>query len=201
MVWIADIGMRVAGPLSRFVRPPDLPHMHAFGARFHPGIAPYLLHTPASALVDGHVFLDEIDARFATRLHERLGNTDGTAERVRAFADELWRRLRHVDEPDRSVREAVRVLARPGTTVAEAAARAFVSERQLQRRFRDDVGYSPKTLQRVLRFDRFMRVLREPRIDLATAAALAGYADQPHLTREARRLSGLSPRQLLGYTH
>jgi AraC-like DNA-binding protein len=95
----------------------------------------------------------------------------------------------------------VRVLSRPRATVAEAAARAFVSERQLQRRFRDDVGYSPKTLQRVLRFDRFMRLLREPRMDLAAAAALAGYADQPHLTREARRLSGLSPSQLLGYTH
>lgn len=57
----------------------------------------------------------------------------------------------------------------------------------------------PKTLQRVLRFQRFMRAA--PRVELAGAAALAGYADQSHLSRETRRLAGMSPRELVGWTH
>jgi hypothetical protein len=45
--------------------------------------------------------------------------------------------------------------------------------------------YGPKTLQRVLRFRRFVsRIDACPDIlDLATLAAEAGYADQAHLTR------------------
>jgi AraC-like DNA-binding protein len=99
------------------------------------------------------------------------------------------------------VRAAVTVLDATNTTVADAAARANLSERELQRRFVRDVGYAPKTLQRVLRFQRFMGQLHLPRVELAGAAAIAGYADQSHLSREARRLTGLSPRQLLDYRH
>jgi AraC-like DNA-binding protein len=34
---------------------------------------------------------------------------------------------------------------------------------------------------------------------LAALAALAGYADQPHLTRECRTLTGCTPAALAGY--
>ncbi len=69
-----------------------------------------------------------------------------------------------------------------------------LSERQLRRRFHAAAGYGPKTLQRVLRFRRF---LAGPRGDLARAALEAGYADQPHLTREVARLAGTSPSRLI----
>ena len=48
-------------------------------------------------------------------------------------------------------------------------------------------------LQRVLRLRRF---LARTDVDLAAAAAEAGYSDQPHLTRECRQLTGLTPAQL-----
>jgi transcriptional regulator GlxA family with amidase domain len=74
-----------------------------------------------------------------------------------------------------------------------------VSERQLRRRFADAVGYAPKTLQRVLRFQRFLVLARAAgaSADLARLAFAAGYADQAHLTRECRRLAGLPPAALL----
>jgi AraC-like DNA-binding protein len=53
----------------------------------------------------------------------------------------------------------------------------------------------------VLRFQRFMREIAAPTVDLARAGLLAGYADQPHLSRETRRLAGLSPHQLRRYQH
>jgi AraC-like DNA-binding protein len=34
-------------------------------------------------------------------------------------------------------------------------------------------------------------------LDLANLAAAAGYADQAHLNREARRLTGLTPKTIL----
>jgi AraC-like DNA-binding protein len=64
------------------------------------------------------------------------------------------------------------------------------SERQLRRRFDHAVGYGPKILQRILRLRRF---LAGPGEDIAAAAIDAGYADQAHLTRECRALTGLAP--------
>jgi AraC-like DNA-binding protein len=198
LVWMEQLGVRVAGPQSRFLRPPPVDRMLVFGARLRPGVAPYLLRTPASELADRHTRLDAIDPRLAARLHDRLLDAPDPAAVVRALGEELERSLRSVDAPDPAVREAVRLLDR-GESVACAAERAFVSERALQRRFLQDVGYSPKTLQRVLRFQRFLRLL--PRVSLARAALAAGYADQAHVSREARRLSGLSPRQLVDFSH
>jgi methylphosphotriester-DNA--protein-cysteine methyltransferase len=50
----------------------------------------------------------------------------------------------------------------------------------------EHVGYGPKTLQRILRLQRVMADLASAQqtIELAAAAAAAGYADQPHLSRE-----------------
>ena len=72
--------------------------------------------------------------------------------------------------------------------------------RQLRRRFHAAVGYGPKTLQRVCRFQRFVREVDEAggRCDLALTAAEAGYADQSHLTRDCVELSGLTPAALAG---
>src|SRR6266436_4151065 len=47
------------------------------------------------------------------------------------------------------------------------------------------VGYGPKMLERVLRFQRARRIARGT-TSLALVAALAGYADQAHLSRECR---------------
>ncbi len=200
MVWGAGLGVYVAGPQTRYTLAMDLPRMLVFGARFRPGAAPYLLRTSAKELVDSTVRLDAIDPRLARRLDDRLGDAGDATSALTVFGAELERRVRSTDPPSPAVREAVRMLD-GSATVAETAARTFVSERALQRRFAQDVGYGPKVLQRVLRFQRFMRELATPQIGLARAGALAGYADQSHLTRETRRLAGLSPSQLTGYRH
>jgi transcriptional regulator GlxA family with amidase domain len=72
-----------------------------------------------------------------------------------------------------------------------------LGDRQLRRRFAEAVGYGPKTLDRILRFQRFLVLARATSADLARLAIEAGYADQAHLTRECTRLSGLPPAALL----
>ncbi|HYZ28507.1 MAG TPA: DUF6597 domain-containing transcriptional factor, partial [Thermoleophilaceae bacterium] len=196
LVWISGLGVQVSGPQTRYTQPPDIPRILAFGAAFHPGAAPYLLGIPASDLVNEHVALEAVDPRLAARIDARLDATADPRQTLAAFADELERRLRAIDGPDPAVSHAVRLLDDTTATIAEVATRAFVSERELQRRFTEHVGYGPKTLQRVLRFQRFLQYISGPRAELAGAAALAGYTDQSHLTRETRRLAGLTPSRL-----
>jgi AraC-like DNA-binding protein len=201
LVWVAGRGVQIAGPQTTYGRLPDLPAIVAFGAAFRPGAAAQLLRVPAADLVDEHVALDAILPALAARLDERLGDAGDARAAVTAFAEELARGLRAASAPDAALAETVGLLDRPGATVADAAARAFVSERQLERRFVELVGYGPKTLQRVLRFQRFLARVALPDVSLAGAAALAGYADQPHLSRETRRLAGLTPSRLRTWQH
>ena len=52
----------------------------------------------------------------------------------------------------------------------------------------------------MLRLQRFLRVAEGPEgtgADLAVVAAMTGYADQAHLARDCRRLSGHTPTELL----
>jgi len=111
----------------------------------------------------------------------------------------LLARLRDAGEPDRLVLAAADWLGRPGTCVSALGRLLGIGERQLRRRFDGAVGYGPKVLDRVLRFQRL--VAAAPAIAagddaLARVAAELGYADQAHLTRECKRLSGLTPARL-----
>lgn len=196
LVWVAGRGVKVAGPQTVFVPLPADKPIVALGATFHAGAAARLLRTPAAAFVDDQVPLEAVDPQLAARLDDRLGSARDPRAAIAAFAEELSRSLRDAMAPDPAIRHAVGLLDRAGATVMAAAAGACVGERELERRFSDHVGYGPKTLQRVLRFQRFMRQIAVPRVSLAGAAALAGYADQSHLSRETRRLAGLTPRQL-----
>ena len=99
---------------------------------------------------------------------------------------------------DPAIDEAASLLRDPAARTEDIAGRVGLSERQFRRRSHAAIGYGPKTLQRILRFQRVVRLLdaaAEPP-DLAALAALTGYADQPHLTRECTALSGLTPAAL-----
>jgi len=93
--------------------------------------------------------------------------------------------------PDRRLRAALDLLGH--TSVDDAAHQLGLSGRQLRRLVTTEVGLGPKTYQRVVRLQRFLA----DDAPLAVAAASAGYADQPHLTREVSRLCGLPPAALL----
>ena len=197
LVWIPELGTLVAGPQSRHTSRPAGAPLLAVGARFRPGVAPQLLRLPASELVDRHVPLDAIRPTLAARLDARLA---GAGDPLAVLQQELMRSLAHLGEPDPVVRAATTLLARGSAAgVAEVADRVYVSERQLQRRFAERVGYGPKTFQRIARFQRAVGQLGLDGAGLASAAASAGYADQAHLTRESRRLAGLSPRELVSW--
>jgi AraC-like DNA-binding protein len=103
--------------------------------------------------------------------------------------------------PDRAMARAAVLLRDPAARAEAVAAEVGLSERQFRRRSQAAAGYGPKTLQRVLRFHRFVRLLdaapaAAPPPDLAALAAQAGYADQAHLTRECSALSGFTPAAL-----
>jgi AraC-like DNA-binding protein len=133
-------------------------------------------------------------------LAERLAEADARESAVRLLEDEAVRRLADATAPDPLVTAAVGRL-QPWRTggLGDLASDLYISPRQLRRRFVAALGFGPKTLQRILRFQGFLALTqgRHLNLGLARLAQQAGYADQAHLTREAAALTGLTPRAFL----
>jgi transcriptional regulator GlxA family with amidase domain len=72
-----------------------------------------------------------------------------------------------------------------------------LSPRQLERRFRNEVGLSPKLFSRMQRFQRVFQKMEEPDISWVDAAVSCGYYDQAHLIRDFREFSGRTPSALV----
>jgi len=181
----------VAGPATRPDLAPATPGQGRCGVRFRVGAAGAALGMPASELLDEVVPLAEIWGADGRRLEARVALADRPVD---ALVAGVYDRV--AGEGDDLVREAVFRLRGGEDSVQRLARATAISERQLRRRFERGVGYGPRTLRRVLRFQRFLG-LAHGGGSLARLAADAGYADQAHLARDCRRLSGTTPAQLV----
>jgi AraC-like DNA-binding protein len=111
-----------------------------------------------------------------------------------AVVERLLRdRLLHHDGLDTAVLHAANWLRR-GTRVVAVADRLGVSQPTLLRRFRREVGLTPKAYQRVWRLQRLIRHVG-PRSDpdWAAAAVAHDYYDQSHLVHDFVQLTGIRP--------
>src|SRR3954449_12667161 len=197
VVWVQGDRLVVAGPATGPVLSEVPAGSAAAGVRFRVGAAGSALGVPAGELLDATVALDDVWGIAAPRLQARLDAAANPEEAAAVLAAAVARRLPPPGALDGLVRAAALRAARPRAPVEALADGLGVGERQLRRRFVDAVGYGPKTLQRVLRFQRFLALAGDGGDDLAALAFAAGYADQAHLTRECRRLAGLPPAALL----
>ncbi|TNC20281.1 AraC family transcriptional regulator [Georgenia sp. 311] len=161
-----------------------------------------LLGVPGGELRDRAVDLADVLGARAARTVERLRAAGGWDERFRLLDTVLLERLaarRWGAEPGPAgvaaeVAEAWRlILVSHGTApVAAVAAHVGWGRRHLGERFRAATGLTPKEAARVVRFERAQHTLRARPVPLADLAVACGYADQPHLAREWRSLTGTS---------
>lgn len=192
LIWL-DGRLELAGPDTgpRFARL-DRGSVIA-GVRVPPGAARLLLDSvPASEARDRQIDLADLWGPPARPLADRLAHATGPEDAASVLEHVALSRLPHFTR-DLAIESAIAQLCRfPAAPVTVLADHLGLSERQLRRRFLATVGYGPKTLATILRFRRATH-LGAGRGDLADLAATAGYADQAHLSREVRRLTGVTP--------
>jgi AraC-like DNA-binding protein len=195
--------VRVAGPKHAPTLERVEPGQSVVGVRFRSGAAPCALEAPAGELVALEVELDELWGAEARALGERLSEAPTTVHAMDVLEQAVAARMSTAPAPDPVVAEAVGRLQpwRRGG-VKDVTSPLFMSPRQLRRRFAAAVGYGPKALQRILRFQGFLALSNalkdaDTPPSLARLAATAGYSDQAHLTRDCRALTELTPRAFL----
>jgi AraC-like DNA-binding protein len=201
IVWMGERDLMIAGPASLPIVVDPPPGTEIAGVRFRPGTAPHVLGYPASDFLDLHVQLDELWPREARELKERAGEQPSSVRKLGLLHQLMtFKRGEGFFQDDETLRHGISLLGGPEAVgVRDLAEVLVVSERHLRRLFMSAVGYGPKKLQRVLRFQRALGFLRslDQTGKLADIALEAAYADQAHMTREFIELSGLPPTRWL----
>ena len=206
VVWLPDGSVQVCGPEVEgwTFRPFEGPE--PVGIRFRSGHAAPVLGTAMDEIRDQRVSVEDLLGADGRRLVEELGELpeDTTPEqRILLLQNHIRRWITDGRDVDPLAAHVATTLTDdPGQRVDGLRRELDVSERQLLRRCTVAFGYGPATLRRILRLQRFLALAGETHTDdpergLATLAAKAGYADQQHLSRDARAIARATPSELL----
>jgi AraC-like DNA-binding protein len=159
-----------------------------------------VLGLPMGALAAEMVQLDDVIGSAATEMWEQLQGESSWSRRYNLLDQALLALARppalSTSAPGSEVQWAWRRIrtSHGRLRVDELAQELGWSRRHLAARFRAEFGLSPKQVARIARFERSRAGLVAGR-PLAEVAAVCGFADQAHLSREWRAMAGYPPRE------
>ncbi|MCQ4082825.1 helix-turn-helix domain-containing protein [Streptomyces sp. RB6PN25] len=148
------------------------------------------MHELSERAVDPH----EVMGRRIDALVDALATAAGWATRFALLDAALERWTAEGPVVSAPVVRAWSKLARTGGAlpIARLAADVGWGERQLENRFRDQIGLRPKAAARVVRLQRAMKLLDAGRPP-AQVAGVCGFYDQAHFSGEFKAMTGRTP--------
>lgn len=178
------LNVRVSGPVT------------SLGFAIRPSGWCALFDVPASRLADKIIPLDEVWPEWTAMLAE----AGATIDEPHSAALQLEATVRRVlmsrgNPPVSETMAALERIARqdPTRPVTDIAAQLHLSVKQLEQRTLRHFGHTPKTVLRRSRFLDLAATMRGVATPADEDLAALRYYDQPHLTRETRRFTGMTP--------
>ncbi|MCU1681925.1 MAG: AraC family transcriptional regulator [Amycolatopsis sp.] len=159
-----------------------------------------LFGLPLRELANTNIGLGDLLGADAHLLSEQIAETSDWPGRFRVLDNYLAARLLHGPTLARPVQGAWQlVMASPRRLRISTLAEQIGWTRQhLNVRFREQIGLTPKTVARIARLHHAASLLSQPMPpSWSDVAQRCGYADQPHLNRDFRTLTGCTPTEYL----
>lgn len=170
-----------------------------FGIRFKPGgIYPFIAQ-PLDQFTDDTILLEDLSAKLYHELKQNIRRELNDGERIRQADKFLLKIIASKTKfiTNNNIHSTINhIIESKGLiTVKNLVNRACVSERQLQRKFLELVGVSPKALCSIVRFIHIQAFIkRYPGMGVEELAFEGGYFDHSHLYKEFMKFSGITPK-------
>jgi hypothetical protein len=188
-----------SGPQSRPLLSYNPGPVEAFTVMFFPTALHRLAGLDISACMDRFFPLPEVLGPEWVAMAEavlRAPNDNARIELIEAFLDPRWQGARGDEQRWSVVGDWVRRLANQAATSGLGN-----GVRNVERRVKSWAGQPMRTLRRMSRAEQaFLEAcaqMSEGKVSWVDVAARGGYADQAHMCREAREITGLSPTELV----
>lgn len=168
-----------------------------FAVRFHPeGFNPFAT-VPIKELEHKATALDLLFGAEGLALEEAVLNAKDTETRIHLTEAFLLQRLAGKAVQDRIIAAALDTIlgAKGQLPVQDLAQQMSINRRQLERRFSEQIGLSPKQLSKIIRIQASLKLLLQNQYSSLTELAYEGdYYDQAHFIKDFKEFTGLSPR-------
>jgi AraC-like DNA-binding protein len=171
----------------------------AFGVRLKPEGVIGLFRAPLAGLCNDFADAETFLGADRTPILQNVREAADDPARIALMEDFLQGQLARVNPEKNYFTQALeQIRSREGAfTHATLAKKLQVGERQLQRMFKDNLGLSPKSYFRILRFRHAVASVRGRRqVDWLDLTHALGYTDQSHLIRDFKEFAGVTPSAL-----
>jgi AraC-like DNA-binding protein len=164
-----------------------------------PNVLLPLLGIPAYELIDTIIQLKDLFGQEASDLEDQLANAESLPEAAGIAEQFLLKKISAACNRHDIVDEAIGIVhKRKGIiNVKNLLDMLPVTERQLERKFSEQVGISPKKFIDTVKFQNYLKQLQKlPSVkDVGILSYACGYYDQAHLNNFFRKHTGITPLQ------
>lgn len=160
-----------------------------------------LFAIPAFEVTNETVPFTDLAEQSGRTLIDQIQNSTGNKAAITAIEDFLLNRLLKHSYSDKIISQSLQqIYVQKGmNTVAEMLKDIPATERQLERKFREHIGLSPKKFADIIKFQHLLKNLKHisPTLSLSDVSYISCYYDQSHLNNCFKKFTGLTPLQYL----
>lgn len=164
------------------------------GIYFQPTALKSIFGIDANELTNQHI---DIDALIKTNITDQLLNIATAEQKIELLSSFLIQQAEKRKTENEKVIFASEQLQK-GLSLPTIQTELNISERSLERYFKQHIGISPKLYARINRFQSALEQIRQTQFDkLTNIAYQSNYFDQSHFIREFKEFAGTSPKNFI----
>jgi AraC-like DNA-binding protein len=183
----------VAGQITRHFFLQNTGHAGVIGIKLKPTALTHLYGIHQNTLTDKVINLAEIQQMSAEIPELDLRNTTDHEERI-AVLNKYFQSIVSRFKQGVADRAVEMILVANGMlSVNDITSTLFVTERQLERLFKNYIGLSPKFYCRIIRFNYIFQCMQKESTKWADVLYDAGFYDQSHFIRNFKAFTGEEP--------
>ena len=176
-------------------------HVDSFAICFYAhGFANFINHS-LHTLVDKEIPIEDLFGRETSEnLIQRMMQASDTQNRIHIIEAFLLNKLKEPKTIDSIVKNTIDtlVLTKGSTPIGKLLKENPSKRRQLERKFTEQIGLSPKQLGKVIRIQSALHaILNKKEVSLTEIAHEHEYHDQAHFTKDFKEFIGVSPKDFL----
>jgi AraC-like DNA-binding protein len=158
-----------------------------------------LLGIGASEFNDCNISLTEIFGSEALDLEDQLLFARDHQSKIAIIEEFLLSKAQDKVDPDSLFKEALQVIykCKGAITIEELLKKIPITERQLERKFKQYVGTAPKRYAEIIKFQHFLKRLQTHAQGekISDIVYDSGYYDHSHLNGFFKKITGITPNQ------
>lgn len=167
---------------------------------FQPGVLARFLRHNLGEFVNQNIDAEAVLGPEIRQVNEQLAHAGSYQQMIAIAENFLWNRIKQLRFDLLPLEKASRLVLTSWQPLSldAWASHSCLSISQFERKFRTQVGVSPKLFARIVRFGRaFSLKEARPDLDWLSVALETGYTDYQHMVKDFKQFSGTTPTLLL----